>query len=220
MPGNHNVFVTGATGYIGSRLIPLLQSRGHRITALARNGSKHKLTSACNVVCGDALDGSSYRESLNGADTFIQLVGIAHPSPAKARQFVEIDLKSAEEAINVAAEKGIRHFVYLSVAHPAPAMHAYIDVRTRCEQSLRDSGLHATIIRPWYILGPGHRWPYALLPVYKFAELIPSTRESARRLGLVRLAEMVQAITSLVEDPPHGVRIIEVPRIRELGRST
>jgi uncharacterized protein YbjT (DUF2867 family) len=219
MPATHNIFVTGATGYIGSRLIPLLQFRGHQVTALTRNGSKSELVSGCTVVCGDALDGIGYRESLNGADTFIHLVGVAHPSPAKAREFVEIDLKSAQEAIRVAAERGIRHFVYLSVAHPAPAMHAYIDVRARCEQSLRESGLHATIIRPWYVLGPGHRWAYALVPAYKLAELIPSTRESARRLGLVKLAEMVHAIANLVENPPDGVRIVEVPRIRELGRT-
>jgi len=219
MPGNHNVFVTGATGYIGSRLIPLLQSRGHQVTALARKGSEHKLASGCNVVCGNALNGSGYRESLNGADTFIHLVGVAHPSPAKAREFVEIDLKSAQEAIRVAAEKDIRHFVYLSVAHPAPAMHAYIDVRARCEQSLQESGLPATIIRPWYVLGPGHRWAYALLPAYKVAEVIPATRESARRLGLVKISEMVRAIANLVDDPPNGVRVVEVPRIRELGRA-
>jgi hypothetical protein len=58
-----------------------------------------------------------------------------------------------------------------------------------------------------------------LVPAYKLAELIPSTRESARRLGLVKLAEMVHAIANLVENPPDGVRIVEVPRIRELGRT-
>ena len=41
--------------------------------------------------------------------------------------------------------------------------------------------------RPWYVLGPGHRWPYLLLPIYKFAELIPKTRKGALRLGLVEV---------------------------------
>jgi uncharacterized protein YbjT (DUF2867 family) len=218
MPDSHHVFVTGATGYIGSRLIPILQSRGHQVTALVRNSSKDKVAGKCDVVCGDALDGKSYRDAVNEADTFVHLVGVAHPSPRKARQFVEIDMKSAQEAIGVAVHNRIRHFVYISVAHPAPAMHAYIDVRTRCEQILRDSGLNATIVRPWYVLGPGHRWPYALAPFYRIAELLPSTRESALRLGLVTIHEMVRALAAVVDDPPNGITIVDVPRIRELSR--
>ena len=62
-------------------------------------------------------------------------------------------MKAAHEiAIRVAIENDVRHFVYLSVAHPAPAMQAYIDARSRCEQTLRESGLNATILRPWYVL--------------------------------------------------------------------
>jgi uncharacterized protein YbjT (DUF2867 family) len=54
-----------------------------------------------------------------------------------------------------------QHFVYVSVAHPAPAMKAYIEVRSRCEEIIRASGLNTTILRPWYVLGPGHYWPLA-----------------------------------------------------------
>ncbi len=204
---------------MGSRLIPVLQSRGHHVTALVRNNSKNKLAGKCDFVCGDALDGKSYRDAVNEADTFVHLVGVAHPSPRKARQFVEIDMKSAQEAIGVAVDNDVRHFVYLSVAHPAPAMHAYIDARTHCEQMLRDSGVNATIVQPWYVLGPGHRWPYALVPFYRIAELLPPTRESAFRLGLITIREMVQALTAVVEDPPVGVRVMDVPRIRQLSRA-
>ena len=60
---------------------------------------------------------------------------------------------------------GVQHFVYISVAHPAPMMKAYIEVRSQCEAMIRQSGMNATILRPWYVLGPGHRWPYLLLPI-------------------------------------------------------
>src|ERR1700722_10475410 len=94
-----HVFITGGTGYVGSRLIPLLLSRGHRVTALTRKQSRHKLPAGCEAAIGNALDGASYRHLLNGADTFVQLVGVPHPGPAKACQFVEIDLKSGVEAV-------------------------------------------------------------------------------------------------------------------------
>lgn len=208
------IFITGGTGYVGSRLIPLLAARGHELVALARPGSEHKLPSGCTPVVGDALDGSSYEQHLAGCDTFIQLVGVAHPSPAKAKEFVAIDQRSGIEAIRTAKCAGIAHFIYVSVAHPAPAMHAYIAARSACEAELEVSGLNATILRPWYVLGPGHRWPYAVIPFYWLAERIPSTREGARRLGLVTVEQMLRALAAAVEHPASGVSIVEVPAIR------
>ena len=214
MAQQQHVFITGATGYVGRRLAAVLLRRGHRVTALAREQSRQKLPKGCEVAIGDALDGASYRDLLNGADTFVQLVGVAHPGPAKAREFVAIDLRSGLEAVKVASGAAISHFVYVSVAHPAPVMRAYIDVRSQCERVLTESGLNATILRPWYVLGPGHRWPYVLILFYKMAEAWPATRASARRLGLVTLRQMVNALAQSVENPPQGIRIVEVPEIR------
>ena len=86
----------------------------------------------------------------------------------------------------------------VSVAHPAPAMKAYIEVRTRCEELIRTSGLHATILRPWYVLGPGHYWPYLLKPFYWMARQIPASRAGAKRLGLVTLTQMISALAASV----------------------
>src|ERR1700758_3896378 len=76
---SRRVFITGATGYLGSELIPVLLERGHRVRALVRPTSKAKLASACEVVTGDALDANSYRNLVRPADTFIHLVGVPHP---------------------------------------------------------------------------------------------------------------------------------------------
>jgi uncharacterized protein YbjT (DUF2867 family) len=93
-------------------------------------------------------------------------------------------------------------------------MKAYTAVRAEAESVLRASGLNATILRPWYVLGPGHRWPYVLAPFYWLVERLPATRESARRLGLVTLRQLLDALVSAVENPATGIRIVEVPEIR------
>jgi len=211
-----NVFLTGGTGYIGSRLIPALQARGHVIRALVRQGSEDKLPATVEKIFGDPLRIDSYTDKIPPADTFVHLIGTPHPSPAKAKQFQEIDLVSIQVAAKAACEAGVRHFVYLSVAHPASLMQAFIAVRTQGEALLRETGIPATFVRPWYVLGPGHWWPYAILPVYWVMELIPPTRESARRLGLVTIAQMVRALVWAVENPPDQVRILDVPQIRRL----
>jgi len=214
MKERRNVFIAGGTGYMGQRLIPRLLQRGHDVRALVRPGSEGKLPHGCRAVIGDALDGSSYAGSISPADTFVQLVGVAHPSPAKSAEFRRIDLPAGLGAISAAKTAGIRHFVYLSVAHPAPMMKAYIAVRTECESALESTGLNATILRPWYVLGPGHRWGYLLLPIYKAAEWVPQTRAEAQRLGLVTLEQMLNALTFAVENPVQGRRILGVPEIR------
>jgi uncharacterized protein YbjT (DUF2867 family) len=214
------VFVTGGTGYIGTRLIPALHAQGHTVVALAREQSRGKLPWNCTPVTGDPLDGNSYRKFAEGADTFVQLVGVSHPSPAKAQQFRQVDLRAGLEAVRVARDVQVEHFIYVSVAQPAPVMQSYVAVRAECEQAIAASGLAATILRPWYVLGPGHLWPYFLLPFYKIAELIPQTRERALRLGLVNIRQMVQALVHAVENPCQGVRVLEVGGIRAFGKKT
>ncbi len=208
------VFVTGGTGYMGRRLIERLVARGHAVRALARPASASRLPTGCEPVLGDALDASTFGNTVGSGDSFVQLVGTPHPSPAKAEEFRAVDLVSVRESVRAAVGAGARHFVYVSVAQPAPAMQAYVAVRAEGEAMLRASGLAATILRPWYVLGPGHRWPYALIPLYWVAERIPRTRERARRCGLVTLAQMLDALVRAVEEPATGVRIVTVPEIR------
>lgn len=214
---SRRVFITGGTGYIGTALIPVLLERGHRVRVLVRAGANAKLPAECEVVSGNALDANTYRQLIRPADTFIHLVGVPHPSPAKAAEFRAIDLVSAREAISACAELGMHHFIYLSVAHPAPMMKDYIAVRVECEQMLHDQQLNATILRPWYVLGPGHRWPYALLPFYKVCEWLPFTRATALRLGLVTLHQIILALVEAVESPVQGARLVGVPEIRSAG---
>ena len=214
-----NIFITGGTGYMGSCLIPLLKQRGHRLTALARNGSVNKLPDDIQKTVANPLQMNSYSKAVCGSDTLVHLIGVAHPSPSKGRQFREIDLVSAQVAIKAAVEAGVKHFIYLSVAHPAPIMRDYIVVRSECEAALEASGMPATFVRPWYVLGPGHYWPAILLPFYRLCELLPATRAGAKRLGLVTLSQILKALVWAVENPPAGTQIIDVPKILALANN-
>ena len=209
-----SVFITGGTGYMGSSLIPALRELGHQVRALVRPGSEGKLPPGCPLVFGNALDARSYEAQVPPADTFVQLVGCPKPDPRKAQQFRDVDLKSGLAAVGAAREAKVRHFVYVSVAHPAPIMQVYIQPRVEVEEAIRSSGLNATILRPWYVLGPDHRWPYILLPAYWVMGLIPDKRQTARRLGLVTLKQMIGALVNAVENPAEGIRVVEVPEIR------
>lgn len=211
-----NVFVSGGTGYIGRALTPELLARGHRVRVLSRAASVGCVPAGATPVVGDALDGSSFAAELDTATTLVHLVGTPHPTPAKAMEFERVDLGSIRASVEAARQAPIAHLVYVSVAHPAPLMHAYIGARVEGEAAITSAGLRATVLRPWYVVGPGHRWPIVLVPLYRIAEWLPGMRESARRLGLVTLAQMVAALVRAVENPPgeRMVRVVDVAGIR------
>ncbi len=152
--------------------------------ALVRQQSQGKLPPGAGRLNGDPLRMDSYTKEISPSDTFVHLIGTPHPSPAKAKQFQEIDLVSVQVATKAARDAGVRHFVYLSVAHPAPAMKAFIAVREQGEAMIRASGIPATFVRPWYVLGPGHWWPYAIVPVYWILERIPQHKRISATSGI------------------------------------
>jgi uncharacterized protein YbjT (DUF2867 family) len=209
------VFVTGGTGYLGRPMIAGLIARRYDVHALVRPGSKRDVPSGAALVVGDALDASTFAASIPANASLVHLVGTPRPNPSKAAEFRRVDLASIHASVEAAQRAGVRHFVYVSVAHPAPVMRAYIAVRQEGEALVGASGIPATILRPWYVLGPGHYWPCLLLPIYGILRQVPRTRDSAERLGLVTRDQMVAALLRAVEDgPPAGIRIVEVPEIR------
>ncbi len=212
------IVVMGGTGYLGRPLIGKLVAGGFSVSAVARSQSIKKIPPGCAVIPGNALDSRTYQDQIPAGAIFVHLVGVPHPAPWKAAEFRSVDLISLEQSITAAKQAQATHFIFVSVAHPAPVMKAFIAIRMKCEELLRGSGLPATILRPWYILGPGHYWPYVLIPIYKLLEAIPATRRSAIRLGLVTRAQIVGALAAAVESEPGGIRVLETEEIRHTSR--
>src|SRR5260221_8425787 len=94
-----SVFVTGGTGYIGTPLIRALVERGHSVRALVRPGSEKKLPAARRSSLRQRAGFFLVRSTHSSVHTFVQLVGVAHPSPSKAAEFRAIDRESALGAI-------------------------------------------------------------------------------------------------------------------------
>src|ERR1700757_3867566 len=103
---SHSIFVTGGTGYMGQRLIPFLASRGHKVTTVMRPGSAPP--PQATAITADPLLYGSYTNAIPPADTFVHLIGTPHPSPAKAKQFREVDLVSVQVAIEAACQANVR----------------------------------------------------------------------------------------------------------------
>jgi uncharacterized protein YbjT (DUF2867 family) len=212
------VFITGATGYIGKRVTKQLLKKGHKVITLVRKGSEHKIPAGAEVVIANPFDAVSFQSLIPQDSVFVQLLGVSHPSPKKAQQFREIDLRSVKASADAALVAGVSHFIYVSVAMvPSKLMAAYQAVRKEGEDHCIERRLNCTFIRPWYVLGPGHWWPVLLLPFYGIAELVPSWRNKARAMALVTIHQMLAALVITAEKPPVPLCILEIKDIRSAG---
>jgi len=216
---HRRVVVTGATGYLGRALCAALERRGVPAVALVRRESIDRVPARTTYSVADVLNPLDVAARLQPGDTVVHLVGTPHPAPWKAAAFRRLDLPAALAVLEAARLRHAAHFIYVSVAQPAPVMRAYVAVRREVEEAIHASGIPATVLRPWYVLGPGHRWAALLRPLYALAERWPSSHATAQRLGLVSLDEMLTALVAAVVHPTPSTRVWDVPAIRAIHRT-
>jgi uncharacterized protein YbjT (DUF2867 family) len=155
MPDLPRCLVTGATGYIGGRLIPRLLDRGHPVQAMARN--PEKLAGApwrdrVDVVQGDLTDGDSLTAAFAGVDVVYYLVH----SMGSADDFAAEEARSAREVVAAARRTGVRRLVYLGGLHPpGTGLSTHLESRVEVGDILLDSGIETVVLQAGIVIGSG-----------------------------------------------------------------
>ena len=156
-PGLH-CLVTGATGYIGGRLVPELLAAGHRVRCLARSPGKlrdHPWSGQAEVVKGDVTDAGSVAEAMRGIDVAYYLVHALGTGDS----FEETDRRAARIFGEAARAAGVRRIVYLGGLTPSrvPERELSPHLRSRAEvgRILLDSGVPTTVLRAAVVIGSG-----------------------------------------------------------------
>lgn len=148
------VLVTGATGYVGGRLLPLLVSDGYRVRCLARNPNhlRDRVPHGVEVVKGDVLDAASLDCALAGVDTAVYLVH----SMGAASDFADADRRAAQNFATAARKAGIETIVYLGgLAEESADLSAHLRSRQEVGDLLRGSAVPVVEFRASIIIGSG-----------------------------------------------------------------
>ncbi|QIP88184.1 SDR family oxidoreductase [Streptomyces sp. Tu 2975] len=156
--GGLHCLVTGASGYIGGRLVPELLEAGHRVRCLARTPGKlrdHPWAAAAEVVKGDVTDADSVAAALRGIDVAYYLVHALGTGSG----FEETDRRAARTFAEQARAAGVRRVVYLGGLTPrgVPARELSPHLRSRAEvgRIFLDAPVPATVLRAAVVIGSG-----------------------------------------------------------------
>lgn len=147
------VLLTGATGYVGGRLLRALEGGGRRVRCLARNPHfvRHNRSPGTEVVEGDVLDAESLGAAMRGVHTAYYLVH----SMAWQGGFAERDRKAAENFAQAARAAGVRRIIYLGGLGNGSVTSPHLASRHEVGRILRESGVPAIELRASVIIGSG-----------------------------------------------------------------
>ena len=127
-PAARRVLLTGATGYIGGKLLPLLEAGGYRVRCLTRRPDQlsERAGGRAEIVRGDMLDAHDVRAALQGMDTAYYLV---HAMGARA--FADEEQRAAVIFADAARDAGVRRIIYLGGLGGGSHLSAHLFSRSR-----------------------------------------------------------------------------------------
>lgn len=145
--------VFGASGYIGSNLVPFLVAEGRRVRATSRNVEvlEGRGWEGVELCAADALRPETLDQALSRVDTAYYLVH----SMAAGKRFPELDAAAARNFAEAAARHGVRRLVYLGGLVPREARSAHLRSRAETGDILRQGAVPVTELRAGMIIGPG-----------------------------------------------------------------
>ncbi len=199
-----NVLVTGATGFVGSRLTPALVAAGHEVRALTRRPAEYQ--GAGSAVGGDVADQASIVRALEGAQTAYYLVhSLDRPD------FAERDAQAARSFGQAAAIAGVQRIIYLGgLGSDADQLSAHLRSRQEVEALLGEAGVAVTTVRAGVIIGHGGLSWELMRELVAHLPLMVTPRWVRTRAQPVAVDDVVAALVRLLELPDTAGQTLEI----------
>jgi uncharacterized protein YbjT (DUF2867 family) len=208
-PSQPKILVTGGSGFVGSAVIGLLTRRSIGITALVNRHSP-LVDQAIRCVSGGLFDPAALDKAMQNVTAVIHLVGIIRENPRRGVTFHHIHVEGTQALLEAARRNGVRRFIHMSALGSRPdASSQYHQTKYLAEESVRQSGLDWTILRPSLIHGPGGEfmqmefaWVAGKAPPYLFMPYFGAGllgRGGAGELQPVYVEDVARAFTDSID---------------------
>lgn len=149
------ILITGATGYIGGRLVPVLQQRGYKVRVMVRTMSKEHAERFpdCEIVRADARSYDQLYMALQGVHTAYYLL---HSLRLGHKKFEEVDIEVAENFRMASEQQGVKRIIYLSgLGKETTHLSPHLENRMKVAHVLQDGPIPVTLLRAGMIIGSG-----------------------------------------------------------------
>ncbi|MCC3289512.1 SDR family oxidoreductase [Arthrobacter sp. zg-Y1110] len=204
MTESQHILVTGATGYIGGRLVPLLLEDGHRVRVLARSPEKLSdvpWASEVEIVQGDLSDRESAAAAFAGIDTLYFLVH----SMASGKGFGGQESDIAHLVADAAAEAGVQRIVYLGGLHPEEGeLSPHMKSRTEVGRILLDGEVPAIVYQAGVVIGSGSASFEMIRHLTETLPVMPAPSWVRRSIEPIAVRDVLHYLVRAV-DIPAGV---------------
>lgn len=204
------ILVTGATGYIGGRLVPRLLEKGYRVRCLVRDPNRLRgrdWYDQVEIAEGDLLKPDTIESALQDVKVAYYLVH----SMGAGSGFHERDLKAAEIFGNTAKEKGVERIIFLgALAEESPTLSEHLKSRHQTAEALRTGGVSVTEFRAGVIVGSGSLSFEMIRYLTERVPVLICPRWVYTRTQPIGIREVLDYLTQALNKPESKDRIIEI----------
>jgi uncharacterized protein YbjT (DUF2867 family) len=200
--------VTGATGYVGSRLLRRLAGDGRPVRALARVPAQVERLPGVEAVRGDLLSGDGVAAALEGCGTAYYLVHSMEP--AEGDPFAGRDRRAAEVFATAAAAAGVERIVYLGGIAPAGNPSPHLNSRLEVERILLEAVPGSTALRASIVIGAGSSSFRLLVRLIERLRVIPLPPWRSRRTQPIDERDVLEFLARTPQVPAAAGRSLDV----------
>lgn len=219
------VLVTGASGFVGSYVVPELAAAGHRVVALVRSPGageavRRRLPAALaanvDLRTGDVLDPATLGAALVGVDAVVHLVAIPRDWSG-GRDLLRVNLGGTRSVIAAMAQAGVRRLVHLGAlgVEDREELH-YATSKARAEAAVRESGLDWTVLRPSLLFGPRDGFFNIVADLVRLpSPVVPVPGNGQSRFQPIHAGDVALCVRLAVERPATAGRSFDLggPRV-------
>ena len=203
------ILVTGATGFVGPKIVAALRARGLPVRVLVRSPAKGAGLDA-EPVEGDVTDAESLRRAVEGCDTVVHLVAIIN---GKRSDYERVMEQGTRDLVAAAEGAGVRRFVLMSAlgtTEQSKDLVPYYHAKWEMETAVKASSLEWTIFRPSFVFGRDGGVLRQFLRIARLAPVTPIVGPGTQRIQPIWVEDVAAHYAAAVDAPDAVGRTFEI----------
>ena len=217
------ILVTGATGFIGRRIVARLVERGEEVRRLLRPVPNPRASGlpAVHFVTGDVTDPESLKAACDGVDMVVHTVAIIREKGPVT--FQALNVQGTRNVVEAAERAGVRKMVHLSAIGVRPdPKYPYLRSKWEGEEAVVNSNMEQVVLRPSLVFGPGDEFINALAATTRVGPAVPFIGAGKARFQPIHVDDVAQCVDRALIDSSYNGETIEVggPDVLTYGQIT